>query len=79
MAARFLIIAAIGVCTVAVPRPAAAQAQGFAVDRFEPAERGSDWFANESLDFRGNMRPALGLVFDWAYKPLVLRAPDIVQ
>lgn len=44
---------------------------GFALDRYEPSERGSDWFANESLDLRGNGRLALGVVGDYAYKPLV--------
>lgn len=60
-----------------------AQAQtavrGFAVDRFEPSERGSDWYANESLDFRGNFRPAFGTVFEWAYRPLVLYDPSNIQ
>jgi OOP family OmpA-OmpF porin len=46
--------------------------RGFALDRFDPSERGSDWFAVESLDLRGHMRPAVGLVGDWAYKPLVV-------
>lgn len=50
----------------------AAQNAGFALDRYDPSERGSDWFANESLDLRGHVRPAIGLVGDWAYKPLVL-------
>lgn len=53
-----------------------AQNTGFSLDRYEPSERGSDWFANESLDLRGNMRPALGIVGDWAYKPLVLYKDD---
>ncbi len=51
-------------------------ASGFALDRFDPSERGSDWFANESLDFRGSVRPALGVVADWGRKPLVLYNPD---
>jgi OOP family OmpA-OmpF porin len=50
--------------------PAKAQSTGFALNRFDPSERGSDWFAAESLDLRGNNRLALGLVGDWAYKPL---------
>lgn len=53
-----------------------AQNTGFSLDRYEPSERGSDWFANESLDLRGDMRPALGIVGDWAYKPLVLYKDD---
>jgi OOP family OmpA-OmpF porin len=47
-------------------------ATGFADDRFEPAGGGSDWFSLESLDFRGHLRPAAGLVGDLALKPLVL-------
>jgi outer membrane protein OmpA-like peptidoglycan-associated protein len=44
---------------------------GFAMNRFSPAERGSDWFVLESLDFRGKVRPAIGIVADYSYKPLV--------
>ena len=65
-------------CCVAfalVADPAAAQQAtqaGFNLDRFEPSERGSDWFALESLDLRGHLRPAIGVVGDYSYKPLVL-------
>src|SRR4051812_25157863 len=45
-------------------------AQGFSVNRFEPSERGSDWFTNESLDLRGAVRPAFGVVGDYQYRPL---------
>ena len=55
---------------------AAAQNQGFALDRFEPSEAGSDWFALESLDFRGTVRPTFGIVPEWAYKPLVIYDAD---
>ncbi|MEZ4221246.1 MAG: OmpA family protein [Polyangiaceae bacterium] len=48
------------------------KADGFALNRFEPSERGSEWFANESLDLRGHQRFAAGLVLDYGYKPLVL-------
>ncbi len=51
---------------------ASAQTEGFALNRFDPSERGSDWFSTESLDLRGHHRSAFGLVGDWAYKPLVL-------
>ncbi len=44
---------------------------GFAVNRFDPAEKGSDWFVAESLDYRGKMRPALGIVGEWATKEIV--------
>lgn len=57
--------------------PAGAQeASGYAVDRFEPSERGSEWFVTDSLDFRGHGRPAMGLVLDWARRPLVFHAED---
>jgi OOP family OmpA-OmpF porin len=49
---------------------------GMALNRFEPSERGSDWFANESLDLRGALRPALGFVADYGYKSYVLLNPD---
>jgi outer membrane protein OmpA-like peptidoglycan-associated protein len=45
---------------------------GFQLDRFEPSERGSEWFAGDSLDLRGHMRPAAGIVGSYAYKPLVV-------
>jgi outer membrane protein OmpA-like peptidoglycan-associated protein len=58
-------------CLAAMPA-AAQSAEGFALDRFEPSERGSEWFALDSLDLRGHVRPAIGIVADYAYKPLVL-------
>jgi outer membrane protein OmpA-like peptidoglycan-associated protein len=57
-------------------RPAAAQTPGFAIDRFDPAERGSDWLALESLDLRGHVRPAAGLVAEYAYRPLAVYNAD---
>jgi OOP family OmpA-OmpF porin len=70
----------------ALAAPAVAQAQSqtetFALNRFNPSERGSDWFANESLDLRGHVRPFVGVVGDWSYKPLVLysrRDGDVVS
>lgn len=50
--------------------------QGFAINRFNPAERGSQWFALDSLDLRGHLRPAIGTTLDLAYKPLVIYQPD---
>lgn len=46
-------------------------ASGFALNRYDPSERGSEWFQLDSLDFRGELRPAAGLTFDYGYKPLV--------
>jgi len=52
-------------------RSAAAE-QGFALNRFEPAERDSSWFALESLNLRGHGRWATGVIGDWAHRPLVI-------
>jgi len=52
-------------------RATAQTAEGFALDRFEPAEVGSEWFAGDSLDFRGDQRWSFGVLGDWSYKPLV--------
>jgi outer membrane protein OmpA-like peptidoglycan-associated protein len=72
---RCLSLGILGCCLLA--RSAVAQENsGFALDRFEPAERGSDWFAADSLDIRGKSRLILGATGDWAYKPLVLYAPN---
>src|SRR5271165_6827258 len=49
---------------------------GFKVDRFNPSERGSEWFALDTLDMRGEVRPAFGVVGEWASKPLELTAPN---
>lgn len=62
-----------GAASLGVAASAQAQetATGFAINRYNPSERGSDWFVGESLDLRGHGRLAAGLVFDWARKPLV--------
>jgi OmpA-OmpF porin, OOP family len=52
------------------------KAEGFAINRFDPSERGSEWFALDSLDLRGTNRIAAGVVGDWSHKPLVLYGPD---
>jgi OOP family OmpA-OmpF porin len=51
-------------------------ASGFALDRFNPSERGSEWFALDSLDIRGQARPAIGLVGELADSPLVIYNAD---
>jgi OOP family OmpA-OmpF porin len=45
---------------------------GFAVGRFEPAERGSPYFVMDALDFRERRHPALGATLDYAHKPLAV-------
>ena len=49
------------------------EARGFALDRFDSAERGSRFFSADSLDIAGNGRILAGVVGDFAHKPLVLR------
>jgi len=49
-------------------------APGFALDRYNPAERGSAWFVVDSLDLRGHTRPAVGLTMDYAHQPLAIYA-----
>lgn len=67
-------LGACGLLTAAtVPSSASAQTAGFVANRFEPSERGSEWFMLESLDFRGSARPTVGAVFDYMARPLVLR------
>jgi OmpA-OmpF porin, OOP family len=61
---------------LSIATPASAQSRsGFALNRFEPAERGSQFFVNDTLDFRGGLRPALGATLDYGYKPLVVYDP----
>jgi OmpA-OmpF porin, OOP family len=62
------------VLSLLVPTVASAQTPepGFALNRFQPAERGSDWFGVDALDLRGHGRFALGVVGDYAHKPLVI-------
>ena len=52
------------------------QVKGWALDRFDPSERGSDWFVQDSLDLRGTVRPAFGVGFDWASRPLSVFNPN---
>lgn len=50
--------------------------RGFAIDRFEPVERGSPSFVVDALDLRSSSatapRPAIGGLIDYGYKPLVV-------
>src|SRR5262245_34848290 len=61
--------------TVLVSTPtvhAHTQSDGFALGRFDPADRGSDWFVLESPDWNGRLRPSIGLTADFAHRPLVI-------
>src|SRR5687768_7976048 len=62
----------VALASLATPAFAQMEQSGFAIDRFDPSERGSDWFVLESVDWSGKVRPSIGLVADFANKPLVL-------
>ncbi|HYQ14156.1 MAG TPA: OmpA family protein [Polyangiaceae bacterium] len=53
------------------PHAAAQEQPGYAASVFEPSERGSDWFANESNDYRGKFRLSLGAVGDYGYRSVI--------
>jgi OOP family OmpA-OmpF porin len=67
---------ALALASVFASSNASAQATGFTANRYEPAEQGSDWFENDSLDIRGGFRPALGLTAEYAKDNVDLRAAD---
>ena len=59
--------ATIALLSVAHGASAAPTAAGFALDRFEPAERGSDWFILDSLNYRKGANLAVGATVDSGY------------
>lgn len=64
---------AVGVALLATPVFAQSR-PGFAVNRYEPSERGGGWFVVDALDLQGSAsaRSALGVTLDYAHKPLVV-------
>lgn len=64
-----LLLLTVQVCTAV--GVSAQASSGFALNRFDPAEAGSDWFVGDSLDMRGHLRPGVRLAADWAHRPLV--------
>lgn len=68
----------LGAAAVAgAPREALAQDKpGFAINKYEPAERGSYWFGNEALDLRGHLRPSIGVTGDYSYRSFLIFQPD---
>jgi outer membrane protein OmpA-like peptidoglycan-associated protein len=49
----------------------AARAEGIALNRFDPSERGGRWFAADSLSVASDRPWAIGAVLDVAHEPLV--------
>jgi OmpA-OmpF porin, OOP family len=76
LAPRALIVCALGLGCLYSRRGAAQATTGFALDQFEPSERGSDWFVSDSLDLRGRTRPVVGATAGWAYRPLIAISAD---
>lgn len=66
-----------GAVSASSPRAhAQAAPEGFVVNRLEPSEAGSDWITQDSLDFRGRLRPAVRALGDWQYRPLATYTPE---
>src|SRR5689334_18109073 len=70
------LIGAAFIASLTFVRPLHAAPEGFSVNRFEPSERGSNWFVLDSLDLRGNKRPFAGMVLDYQYRPLAIYEKD---
>jgi hypothetical protein len=71
-----LLIASLLATTFAPAAFAQSTGTGFQADRFNPSERGSEWFEQDSLDLRGTFRPAIGLVGEYANHEFVAHNPD---
>jgi OOP family OmpA-OmpF porin len=50
--------------------------KGYALNTLDAAQRGSEWFAGESLDLRGHARTSFGFGYDWSHRPLVAAGPS---
>src|SRR5208283_1405035 len=72
----FLGLASLTALAAALSSSTASAQTGFLANRFDPSEKGSDWFENESLDYRTNLRPAFGIVADYSKDPVVVRNAD---
>ena len=74
---RLAIPTLLGLGVLARVSSAGAQEQlGYAENHYTPSERGSQWFALDSLDLRGNGRLALGVVNDYSFRSLVKYGAD---
>jgi OOP family OmpA-OmpF porin len=70
---RFVMVGAmVALSGWSIKSAVAQERTGFALNRYEPAERGSQFFVVDNLDIRGHLRPAIGATLDYAYKPLVV-------
>jgi len=70
---RHIVVASAFAALLAAAPAANAQParSGYAADNFDPSERGSDWFANESLDIQGPFRWAIGALGRFGYRGII--------
>ncbi len=71
MRARNLAAGALALIGVSAFTVSAKAQEGFGINRFDPSERGSEWFSMDSLDLRGTGRLAIGIPTEWSYRSLV--------
>jgi hypothetical protein len=55
------------------------QPEGFSVERLYPSAAGAGWFVMDSLDMRGGLGGAAGLLVSYAHHPFQLRSTDAAQ
>jgi hypothetical protein len=79
MAMQRVLVASAAIAVLTLGGPRAAAAGGYATNRLDPSEAGSDWYTTESLDLRGALRPQVGVLGDWAYAPLVRHERTIIE
>src|SRR5690349_18828203 len=73
------VVASVVLGTLFVSHAARAQtAEGYAINHYEPPERGGNFLVGDSLRFRGggSLRSFFGITSDYAYRPLVVLNPD---
>lgn len=56
-----------------------AQSRGAATGWADTSEPGGDWYFTESLDLRGALRPAAGVLLDYSYPPATVRGAQLVR
>lgn len=73
-------LSAAGAAVAVVLAPSLGVAQtrldGFALNTYDPADPGGDWFALESLDMHQPLVPTFGVIGDYAHNPLVFHQDD---
>jgi OmpA-OmpF porin, OOP family len=74
---RFHLLSSLAVASsIVIGWSASASAQavvsGYAMNRFDPSQRGSRWFTLESLEYTKDLRPVLGVIGDIGYREMRL-------